>query len=153
MRSVDPLSAATVARNRPGSNEGSALSSRMCTWMIAAPSASHSLAVETSSSSVTGRAGTAALVLSAPVGATVIRVPVLMGRSCHDQDRPIGVAVDNRGLWITAESSAASGRIDRGGRLADLQVGVVNHTALDHCERDHAEFVVPDAGADEADLT
>ena len=68
---------ATVARSRPGSSVGSAASSRMCTWMIEAPSASHSLAVDTSSSRVTGSGGTAALLLSAPVGATVITVPVI----------------------------------------------------------------------------
>ena len=40
----------------------------------AAPAASQAWAVSTSSSSVTGRAGTSALLVSAPVGATVIRV-------------------------------------------------------------------------------
>jgi hypothetical protein len=49
----------------------------MCTWITLAPSASHSLAVTTSSSGVTGRAGTSAFDDSAPVGATVINVPVI----------------------------------------------------------------------------
>src|ERR1700691_5465119 len=40
------------------------------------------MAVVTSSSSVTGRAGTAALSSSAPVGATVIIVPVLAMEEC-----------------------------------------------------------------------
>src|SRR5260370_36526988 len=46
----------------------------MCTWMTAAPAASHSLAVTTSSFRVTGSAGTADLSASAPAGPTVIRV-------------------------------------------------------------------------------
>jgi hypothetical protein len=78
IRSVDCRRAATVARSRPWSRVGWAWSSRMCTCTMAAPSASHSLAVATSSSSVTGSAGTAALLLSAPVGAIVIRVPVVI---------------------------------------------------------------------------
>src|SRR5580704_12481753 len=48
--------------------------------MTAAPAASHSLAVATSSSMVTGRAGTAALSASAPVGATVMSVLAAMAR-------------------------------------------------------------------------
>src|SRR5215467_734308 len=43
--------------------------------MTAAPAAWHSLAVVTSSSRVTGSAGTADFCDSAPVGATVISVP------------------------------------------------------------------------------
>src|SRR5260370_11309017 len=48
--------------------------------MTAAPAASHSLAVTTSSSRVTGRAGTFALSASAPVGATVMSVLAAMAR-------------------------------------------------------------------------
>src|SRR5262249_13879351 len=51
----------------------------MCTWMTAAPAAWHSLAVVTSSSRVTGSAGTADFCDSAPVGATVISVPGPVG--------------------------------------------------------------------------
>ena len=43
----------------------------MCTWIIAAPAASHSRAVATSSSRVVGSCGQSALLVSAPVGATV----------------------------------------------------------------------------------
>src|SRR5215831_10926976 len=51
----------------------------MWTWMTAAPAAWHSLAVVTSSSRVTGSAGTADFSDSAPVGATVISVPPRAG--------------------------------------------------------------------------
>src|SRR6476659_10103970 len=69
--------AATGTASRLTSRVGRASSSLMCTWTTAAPAASHSLAVTTSSARVTGRAGTAALSASAPVGATVIRVLLL----------------------------------------------------------------------------
>ena len=54
-------------------------------WIMAAPAASQALALETSSSRVTGSAGTSALLDSAPVGATVIKVWLLppCRRSCH----------------------------------------------------------------------
>src|SRR5215472_13374847 len=74
MSPVPSRSAATVSASLPTSRVGWAASSLMCTWMTAAPAASHSLAVSTSSARVTGRAGTADLSASAPVGATVIRV-------------------------------------------------------------------------------
>src|SRR6266700_641539 len=74
MRSVPSRSAATVSASLLPSSVGRAASSLMCTWMTAAPAASHSLAVTTSSPRVTGRAGAADLSASAPVGATVIRV-------------------------------------------------------------------------------
>src|SRR6202034_4353643 len=80
MRSVPSRSAATVSASLPRSSVGRAASSLMCTWMTAAPAASHSLAVVTSSSRVTGSAGTTALSASAPVGATVIRVPAMAAR-------------------------------------------------------------------------
>src|SRR5260370_8062746 len=48
--------------------------------MTAAPAASHSVAVATSSSRVSGRAGTVALSASAPVGATVMSVLAAMAR-------------------------------------------------------------------------
>src|SRR5215831_6546715 len=56
----------------------------MCTWMTAAPAAWHSLAVVTSSSRVTGSAGTADFCDSAPVGATVIIVPGPVGLAAPD---------------------------------------------------------------------
>src|SRR6266568_4803744 len=74
MRPVPSRSAITVSVSLLTSSVGSAASFLMCTWMTAAPAASPSLAVTTSSFSVTGRAGTADLLASAPVGATVIRV-------------------------------------------------------------------------------
>src|SRR6266567_6778907 len=77
MRSVPSRSAATVSASLLPSSVGRAASSLMCTWMTAAPAASHSLAVTTSSPRVTGRAGAADLSASAPVGATVIRVVLL----------------------------------------------------------------------------
>jgi D-tyrosyl-tRNA(Tyr) deacylase len=46
----------------------------MWTWIIAAPAASHSRAVWTSSSSVVGSWGQSAFAVSAPVGATVMRI-------------------------------------------------------------------------------
>src|SRR5262245_31658219 len=58
----------------------------MCTWMTAAPAAWHSLAVVTSSSRVTGSAGTADFCASAPVGATVISVPGPVGLAAPDAE-------------------------------------------------------------------
>src|ERR1700730_774032 len=77
MRSVPSRSATTVSASLLPSSVGRAASSLMWTWMTAAPAASHSLAVTTSSFRVTGRAGTLDLSASAPVGATVISVVVL----------------------------------------------------------------------------
>src|ERR1700730_6212614 len=74
MRPVPSRSAVTVSASRATSSVGRAASSLMCTWTTAAPAASHSLAVTTSSFRVTGRAGAADLSASAPVGATVMRV-------------------------------------------------------------------------------
>src|SRR5271165_123909 len=74
IRSVAARSASTVSVSLPGSKVGRAASSLMCTWITAAPASRHSFAVVTSSSSVTGRAGTADFSDSAPVGATVISV-------------------------------------------------------------------------------
>src|SRR5260370_42710593 len=59
----------------------------MWTCTTAAPAAWHSFAVVTSSSRVTGSAGTAVLSASAPVGATVIKVAwlgdlLVMTRAC-----------------------------------------------------------------------
>src|SRR5215210_1149634 len=60
----------------------------MWTWIMAAPARSHASAVATSSASVTGRAGTSLLAVSAPVGATVIRVRAeLMRAWCHVRGR------------------------------------------------------------------
>src|SRR3954454_1725744 len=54
----------------------------MWRWIIAAPDASQRLAVSTSSSRVVGSAGQSAFAVSAPVGATVIRVDA-MNESCQ----------------------------------------------------------------------
>ena len=87
MRSVPSRSAATVSLSREGSRVGRAAASLICTWTTAAPAAWHSFAVVTSSSRVTGSAGTIDFSDSAPVGATVIRVAaadglLLMIRAC-----------------------------------------------------------------------
>src|SRR5215207_10940683 len=139
MSSVSARSAATVSRSRPRSSVGLAASSRMCTWMMLAPTASQSFPVATSSSSVTGRAGTSALADSAPVGATVMMVllmPCILSRS------------DN-GRSVSAEEVRS---VDRcaGGPYA--QVGVVRHSPLDQGRCDRTELVMADRGADEADL-
>src|SRR5262249_43886189 len=73
--------------SRERSSVGRASASLICTWTTAAPAAWHSFAVVTSSSRVTGSAGTADFSDSAPVGATVIRVAapdglLLMIRAC-----------------------------------------------------------------------
>src|SRR6185312_13305966 len=86
MRPVPSRSAATVSASLPTSSVGRAVSSLMCTWMTAAPAASHSLAVTTSSARVTGRAGVTALSASAPVGATVIRVLLPAGDTAMVRD-------------------------------------------------------------------
>src|SRR5215831_8645153 len=64
----------------------------MCTWITAAPASRHSLAVVTSSSRVTGRAGTAAFSDSAPVGATVMRV-AWPGRAVVLPGLPVALSV------------------------------------------------------------
>ena len=58
----------------PASRVGACAASRMCRWTIDAPAASQRTAVSTSSASVVGSCGTSALLDSAPVGATVMRV-------------------------------------------------------------------------------
>src|SRR5262249_58563166 len=73
--------------SRERSSVGRASASLICTWTTAAPAAWHSFAVVTSSSRVTGSAGTADFSDSAPVGATVIKVAaadglLLMIRAC-----------------------------------------------------------------------
>ena len=61
-------------------------SSRMCTWIIAAPAAWQRWAVSTSSSSVVGSCGQSALAVSAPVGATVISsLSLVMGVMLSDR--------------------------------------------------------------------
>ena len=85
-RSVASWSAWTVSVRRVRSRLGRWSSSRMCTWIIAAPAASHSRAVVTSSSRVVGSWGQSALVVSAPVGATVTRRAsdgTVMASSCQ----------------------------------------------------------------------
>jgi hypothetical protein len=75
IRPVPSRSAWTVSVSLPRSRVGRAFSSLICTWMTAAPATLHVFAVVTSSSSVTGSAGTDALSDSAPVGATVMSGP------------------------------------------------------------------------------
>ena len=72
----------------------------MWTWIIAAPAASHSRAVATSSSRVVGSWGQSALVVSAPVGATVTRrasdgtvMAPSCQRACGSTLLPLGVTV------------------------------------------------------------
>src|SRR5271169_4523570 len=89
MRSVPSRNAATVSASLLPSSVGRAASSLMWTWMTAAPAASHSLAVTTSSFRVTGSAGAADLSASAPVGATVIRVVVLPAMARTLPSRPL----------------------------------------------------------------
>ena len=84
-RSVPSCSAVTVSVSRPRSSVGRWSASRMCTWIIAAPAASHSLAVATSSSSVVGSWGQSSLAVSAPVGATVISSGSAMGGMLPDR--------------------------------------------------------------------
>ena len=87
MRPVPSRSAATVSVSLPASRVGRAASSLMCTWITAAPAASHSLAVI--DQLVQGdreRPAQSALSASAPVGATVIRV------RCHGYGHYIQLA-------------------------------------------------------------
>src|SRR5215203_1117569 len=73
-RVVASRRASTVARSSPRSRVGLASAPRMCTCTRPAPAVSQACASATSSASVTGRAGTSDFAVSAPVGATVIRV-------------------------------------------------------------------------------
>ena len=72
----------------------------MWTWIIAAPARSQRRAVSTSSSSVVGSAGKSALAVSAPVGATVIRV------SPDDRGLPEASADACVGAWPGACAGA-----------------------------------------------
>ncbi|OLE27304.1 MAG: hypothetical protein AUG44_10525 [Actinobacteria bacterium 13_1_20CM_3_71_11] len=106
IRSVCSRSAATVSRSRPRSSVGRAASSRMWTWITLAPIAAHSRAVVTSSSRVTGRAGTSAFADSAPVGATVINVVVAMAGSSHGDV----FAAQRAGRWRAAAGLTSAAR-------------------------------------------
>src|SRR5262249_29915392 len=80
----------------------------MCTWTTAAPAAWHSLAVVTSSSRVTGSAGTADFCDSAPVGATVISVPGPVGLAAPGPGAAPGLgAAPELGTAPAAEPGAA----------------------------------------------
>src|SRR6185369_17271880 len=135
LRSVEDRNAATVSRSRPRSSVGFAAASRMWTCTTLAPTASHSLAVATSSSRVTGSAGTSALADSAPVGATVINVVVVMRSAFH-----------------AAGLSSDSG-LDGRGRRAHPQRRVVGDVLLHHGQGDRAQLVMVRRRTDEADGT
>src|SRR5581483_5833912 len=79
-------------------------------WMTAAPAASHSLAATASSSNVTGRAGAAALLASAPVGATVIRV-LVMSRTLPRPGRPLSPSGARRHAQVLAGEGQRLGQI------------------------------------------
>src|SRR5215469_145639 len=90
----------------------------MCTWMIAAPACWHSLAVVTSSSSVTGSAGTADLSSSAPVGATVIIVAVPAMGECL----PVRAVIQRANEASVTVAGAVVGELTAPGLLVLLGV-------------------------------
>src|SRR5665647_1902332 len=67
----------TVSRRRPASRLGWWSASRMWMWIREAPAAWQATAVSTSSANVVGSWGQSPLAVSAPVGATAIRVPAV----------------------------------------------------------------------------
>ena len=69
--------AATVSLSRPRSSVGWCSPSRMWMWIIAAPAASHRLPSRPAPRAWSAAAGQSALAVSAPVGATVIRVDAM----------------------------------------------------------------------------
>src|ERR1700712_470181 len=140
IRSVCSRRACTVSRRRPGSRVGWWSASRMCTWTRDAPTASQALASATSSSSVVGSCGQSALAVSAPVGATVMRVPAAgtttlsaIPASCQD-----GLRGDDDLLG--------------GGHPGGTERGVDGRVALDQGQRDRPELVVPGRRRHEPDL-
>ena len=122
MRSVSERTASTDALSNPRSNVGAWSASRMCRWISAAPAASQRLAVSTSSSRVVGSWGRSALACSAPVGATVMRVPTgvdevamapIMSGHCRRffGDQPLTTTVWDAAVSPTRRSTSSG--IDR----------------------------------------
>src|SRR5450759_1808081 len=72
----------TVSRNAAASRLGLCSASRMWMWIREAPAAWQATAVSTSSANVVGSWGQSPLPVSAPVGATVIRVPAARTVAC-----------------------------------------------------------------------
>src|SRR5262249_48257229 len=144
MRSVHSRSAATVSVSLATSSVGLAWASLMCTWMTAAPAAWHSLAVVTSSSRVTGSAGTADFWDSAPVGATVISVPGPVALATPDAEPAAPDADPADGVWLVmTRRMPPSGTAVQGRRLINAGCGLHGPSArhftdLDH---DHVRFV------------
>src|SRR5271165_3475212 len=101
--------------------------------MTAAPAASHSLAVTTSSFSVTGRAGTADLSASAPVGATVISVVVLPAMTG---------TLPSRGLACRQGQVLAG----EGQRLGQVRLPVLPRRCPVGLHLDHYHALVPGPG-------
>src|SRR5215218_2341390 len=171
-RSVDPRTAATTSRTRGRSSVGRVSVSRTCRWITAAPTASQSRAVAATSSTVTGSAGTSALADSAPVGATVRRVPFVTVSTLDSATAPL------LARWRSLRCSrtrrlgphrrrpdgahALAGgcvhllhhvvRVDGGRRAGDRQRRVDRDGLLHERQGDHAELVMTHHGADAADL-
>src|SRR5580765_8948148 len=136
-RSVASRSAWTAAERYPPSSVGRCSASRMCRWMSDAPAASQATAVATSSSRVVGSCGTSCLASSAPVGATVMRVPddVVMRTSWH-----LPYAGHDR------RSCGRSGLDDdslRGGDAFNDKIHIGRSVSLDQRQSDRAVLVVP----------
>ena len=117
-RSVVSRTAATTSRTRPRSSVGRVSASRTCRWIDRGADRSQSRAVATTSSTVTGSAGTSAFADSAPVGATVMRVAELTGRSSQTGRR--GTRSRAAATVSSASAGASSGSID-GRRPGDRQ--------------------------------
>src|SRR5689334_21794850 len=131
-RDVCSRRASTAALRCPWSSVGRCSASRMCRWIIDAPAASHETAVSTSSSSVVGSCGKSPLESSAPVGATVIRVPGVVAMADIMAAPRTGAATpsgcDDLGLR-SGDAVDGKGRVERG-------------VALDQREPDGAVLVV-----------
>src|SRR6478672_10945163 len=110
--------------------------------MRAAPARSHATAVSTSSSGVVGSAGTSALAVSAPVGATVISVLAALRAGL------MRLILPARRLRLRSRSD--DDRL-RGGEVVDEQLERRVGVALDHRERDGSVDVVARDGGDPAD--
>src|SRR4051794_9745664 len=94
----------------------------MCTWISDAPAASQAFASATSSSSVVGSCGRSVLTCSAPVGATVMRVPAMPA--------------------ILPQPSGLDDDLLRGRDPAGEELGVGRRRALDQRQGDRTQLVV-----------
>ena len=141
----------------PRSRVGRCSASRTCRWMSAAPAASQRRAVSTTSSSVVGSCGRSALACSAPVGATVMSVPVDPGgRRRH------GVILSGDGVMPQPGRRVRDRRIFGAQPCTTTvcaaetpptrQFGVLGDGALDHREGHRAVLVVPRDGRHPPDL-